>query len=66
MSPEEILFAALASPRGVVVQSPEANRLRLRLSAAKGKQPQVFANIRICTSRDNPEEEVWVVHAQKE
>lgn len=59
----ELLNHALTYTLGVRVSTNNPRILSVRLSRLIRKHPQ-FATLKVQASRDNPETEIWIVHAQ--
>lgn len=58
--PVEILYEALTTPLGLVVETPDPVHLRQKLYQAKAADP-AFKDLAILTSRTAPNSELWIV-----
>lgn len=61
----EFLYEALHSEFGVVVVTNQPVQARAALSAARAGDP-ALKGISICTSRTNPNGELWLVKKQEQ
>lgn len=57
----EILYAALASPKGVVVKTNDVERLRAKLYAARREEHDEALNSLGFTPSPTSEDELWIV-----
>jgi len=60
VSPAELLYEALNAELGVIVTSPDPNRLRQRLYAEQRRDPEL-ACITISSSRSAPQTDLWLI-----
>lgn len=60
LGPVELLYQTLHAEIGIVVQTPNPEKLRQKLYKAR-KEDEAFGNIRILISRTNPQNELWLV-----
>lgn len=56
----DLLYRALASERGIVVETSDPERLRQKLYAERKKDPDL-AQLSINISRTQPENQIWIV-----
>jgi hypothetical protein len=64
MDYQSLLFAALASPFGLAVETTSPEQLRQRLYAARKGDPS-FASLSFIFSPESPESEVWIIKREK-
>jgi hypothetical protein len=60
----ELLFEALMSEYGVVVECDEPLRLRAKLYTERVKDPQ-FKCLSFALSPDNPKSELWIIKTKE-
>lgn len=66
MTPVAILTAALCSPVGIVVETPEPEKLKQKLYQARKANLPAFRCLSFLTSRTSPTTELWIVNNDQE